>query len=71
MDLTPTIKLLEARRDALAAALTQLRLFPRLEQQLADEIATREAQLASHQEALIILLEHQATHPPGAPAGRS
>ncbi len=71
MDLTPTIKLLEARRDALASTLAQLRLFPRLEQQLADEIAAKDAQLASLQEALMILLEHQALHPPGAPEGRS
>lgn len=71
MDLTPSIRLLEARRDALAESLTQLHYHPRLEQQLAGEIAAKEAQLASHQEALTILLEHQAAHTHGAPEGRS
>jgi hypothetical protein len=63
-DLTPTIRLLQARRDDLAAALAELRLFPRLQEQLADEIAAKETQLASHQEALIILTEYRDTHGP-------
>ena len=60
--LTPTIKLLEARQQALASSLSATRLYPRLEQQLANEIAQKQADLASHLEALMILQQHQATH---------
>ena len=63
MDFTPTIALLQARTEALAATLAEIRLFPRLQQQLADEIAEKEAALASHQEALMIIQQHQAPLP--------
>jgi hypothetical protein len=61
--LTPTIQLLQARSSALASSLRELHLFPRLEELQSDLIADKEAALASHTEALIILQQHQAVAP--------
>lgn len=60
-DLAPSIALLQAQVDRLAADLAADRHYPRLQLGAPDLVRDKERELASHFEALAIIKQHQAT----------